>query len=100
MLEIGIAVGDDGKLSANEGKLKSVVNSDYKKVKNIFGEYSEIATETYNKVQNAINNSKSLYPSFQFNSEDNSIYLSNNSNVIYSQYNSVYSSGLFLNSLR
>ena len=98
--EIGITVGDDGKLSINEDKLKSVANSDYKKIKNIFGGSSGIASDTYNKVQNAMNNSKNLYPSFQFSSGDNSIYSSNNSNVIYSQYNSVYSSGLFLNSLR
>lgn len=98
--EIGIAVGDDGKLSINEDKLKSAVKSDAKKVKNIFSGSNGIANETYNKVQNAMNNSKNLYPSFQFSSGDSSIYSSNNSNVIYSQYNSVYSSGLFLNSLR
>lgn len=100
LAEIGITVGEDGKLSINEGKLKSVVNSDYKKIKNIFGGSSGIASDTYNKVQIAMNNSKNLYPSFQFNSGDNSIYSLNNSNIIYSQYNSVYSSGLFLNSLR
>ena len=98
--EIGITVGDDGKFSVNEDKLKSAVNSDYKKVKNIFNGSSGIANQTYNKVQNAMNNSKNLYPNFQFSSGDSSIYSSNNSNVIYSQYNSVYSSGLFLNSLR
>lgn len=52
------------------------------------------------KVQNAMNNSKNLYPSFKFSSGDSSIYSSNNANIIYSQYNSIYSSGLFLNSLR
>lgn len=98
--EIGITVGNDGRLFVNEDKLKSAVNSDYKKVKNIFSGSSGIANQTYNKVQNAMNNSKNLYPNFQFSSEDSSIYSSNNSNVIYSQYNSVYSSGLFLNSLR
>lgn len=98
--EIGITVGDDGKFSINQDKLKSVVNSDYKKVKNIFSGSSGIANQTYNKVQNAMNNSKNLYPNFQFSSGDSSIYSSNNSNIIYSQYNSVYTSGLFLNSLR
>lgn len=100
LAEIGITVEDDGRLSVNEDKLKSVVNSDYKKVKNVFGGSSGIASETYNRVQNAMNNSKNLYPSFKFNSGDSSIYSSNNSNIIYSQYNSIYSSGLFLNSLR
>lgn len=98
--EIGIAIGNDGKFSINEDKLKSAVNSDYKKVKNIFSGSSGIVNQTYNKVQNAMNNSKNLYPNFQFSSGDSSIYSSNNSNVIYSQYNLVYSSGLFLNSLR
>lgn len=98
--EIGITVANDGKFSVNEDKLKSAVNSDYKKVKNMFGGSSGIANQTYNKVQNAMNNSKNLYPDFQFSSGDSSIYSSNNSNVIYSQYNSVYSSGLFVNSLR
>ena len=98
--EIGITVGDDGKLSVNQDKLKSVVGNDYKKVKNIFGGSSGIASETYNKVQESMNNSKNLYPSFKLSSGDTSIYASNNSNIIYSQYNSIYSSGLFLNSLR
>ncbi len=98
--EIGITVGDDGKLSINEEKLTGALKSDAKKVKNIFNGSSGIANETYNKVQDAMNNSKNLYPSFKFSSGDSSIYSSNNSNVIYSQYNSLYSSGLFLNSLR
>ncbi|WP_243156168.1 flagellar filament capping protein FliD [Clostridium sp. C2-6-12] len=98
--EIRITVGDDGKLSVNQDKLKNVVGSDYKKVKNIFGGSSGIASETYNKVQEAMNSSKNLYPSFKLSSGDTSIYSSNNSNIIYSQYNSIYSSGLFLNSLR
>ena len=98
--EIGITVGNDGKLSINEEKLTGALKSDVKTVKNIFSGSSGIANETFNKVQNSMNNSKNLYPSFQFSSGDNSIYSSNNSNVIYSQYNSVYSSGLFLNSLR
>jgi len=100
LAEIGVTVGDDGRLSINEDKLKGVINGDYRKVKNIFGGSSGIASDTYNKVQNAMNNSKNLYPSFQFSSGDTSIYSSNNSNIIYSQYNSIYSSGLFLNSLR
>jgi flagellar hook-associated protein 2 len=98
--EIGITVGDDGKLSLNQDKLKNVVGNDYKKVKNIFGGSSGMAAETYNKVQEAMNSSKNLYPSFKLSSGDTSIYSSNNSNIIYSQYNSIYSSGLFLNSLR
>lgn len=100
LLEIGITVGDDGKLSINEENLKSVASSDYKKIKNAFGGTSGIASETYNIVQDAMNNSKNLYPSFKLSSGDTSIYSSNNSNIIYSQYNSIYSSGLFLNSLR
>lgn len=98
--EIGIAVGDDGKLSVDENKLKSVASTDLKKIKNVFGSTSGIASETYNKVQEAMNNSKNLYPSFKLSSGDTSIYSSNNSNIIYSQYNSIYSSGVFLNSLR
>ena len=77
--EIGITVGDDGKLSINEEKLSGAVKSDAKKVKNIFSGSIGIANETYNKVQNAMNNSKNLYPSFQFSSGDSSIYSSNNS---------------------
>lgn len=98
--EIGITVRDDGRLSVNEDKLKGMAGSDYKKIRNVFGGASGIATETYNKVQEAMSNSKNLYPSFKLNSGDTSIYSSNNSNIIYSQYNSIYSSGLFLNSLR
>jgi flagellar hook-associated protein 2 len=98
--EIGITVGDDGKLSINEEKLAGALKSDAKKVKSIFSGSSGIANETYNKVQDSMNNSKNLYPSFQFSTGNSSIYSSNNSNIIYSQYNSVYSSGLFLNSLR
>ena len=98
--EIGITVEDDRKLSVNQDKLRSVVGNDYKKVKNIFGASSGIASETYNKVQEAMNNSKNLYPSFKLSSGDTSIYSSNNSNIIYSQYNSIYSSGVFLNLLR
>lgn len=98
--EIGITVGDDGRLSVNEDKLKSAASSDYKKIKNVFWGPSGIATETYNKVQDAMSNSKNLYPSFKLSSADTSIYSSNNSNIIYSQYNSIYSSGVFLNLLR
>jgi flagellar hook-associated protein 2 len=96
---IGITVESNGKLSVNENNLKDAIGKDYKNVKNILSGSSGTATETYNKVQNAMSNSKNLYPSYQFDSGDSSIYSVKNSNVIYSQYNSAFSGGLFLNSL-
>lgn len=96
---IGITVGSDGKLSVNENILNNAIGKDFKNVRDILGGTSGTATQTYSKVQDAMNNSKNLYPSFKFDSGENSIYSYRNTNVLYSQYNSLYSGGFFLNSL-
>lgn len=96
---IGITVGYDGKLSVNENTLKNAISEDFKNVKDILGGTSGTAAQTYTKVQEAMNNSKNLYPSFQFDSGESSIYSYKNANVLYSQYSSLYSGGFFLNSL-
>ncbi|MFT8352826.1 flagellar filament capping protein FliD [Clostridium saccharoperbutylacetonicum] len=96
---IGITIENDGKLSVNENTLKNAISKDFKNVRDILGGASGTATETYSKVQDAMNKSKNLYPSFQFDSGENSIYSYKNTNVIYSQYSSLYSGGVFLNSL-
>ena len=97
--DIGVTVGSNGKLSVNEKNLKFAIGKDYKHVKDVLGDSSGTANQTYTKVQDAMNNSKNLYPSFQFTSSDSSIHSYNNINNIYGQYNSMYSSGVFLNSL-
>ena len=97
--DIGVTVGSNGKLSVNEKNLKIAISKDYKHVKDVLGGSSGTANQTYAKVQDAMNNSKNLYPSFQFTSSDSSIHSYNNINNIYGQYNSMYSSGVFLNSL-
>lgn len=96
---IGIQIDSDGKIAIDEKRLKSEVESDINNVKKVLGNSSGLATLTYDKASEAMKNGKNLYPQFEMSSDDISTYSYNNSNIILSQYNSVYSNGLFLNYL-
>ena len=96
---IGIQIDSDGKVAIDEKKLKSEVESNIDNVKKVLGNSSGFATSAYYKASEAMKNGKNLYPQFKMKSDDIGTYSFNNSNVILSQYNSVYNNGLFLNYL-
>lgn len=96
---IGMEIDSSGKINVNEGTLKSAVQNDINNVKKVLGNSSGIANTAYDKVNEAMKNGKNLYPAFEMTNNDISTYSYNNSSIIFSQYNSAYSNGLFLNYL-
>ena len=92
-------IDSSGKINVNENTLKSAVQNDISNVKKVLGNSSGIANAVYDKANEAMKNGKNLYPAFEMNNNDISTYSYNNSSIIFSQYNSAYSNGLFLNYL-
>lgn len=96
---IGMQIDSNGKLNVNEDALNSAIKNDVNNVKKVLGNSSGIASTAYDKATEAMKNGKNLYPQFEGLNNNISTYSYNNSNIIFSQYNSVYNSGLFLNYL-
>lgn len=96
---IGMEIDSTGKINVNEKELKSSIENDINNVKKVLGNSSGIANSAYDKATEAMKNGKNLYPQFEGINNDISTYSYTNSNIIFSQYNSVYNNGLFLNYL-
>ena len=94
---IGINVDSAGKLSVNEDTLKSSISNNINKVKDVLSKSSGLADNTYKKVNEAMYNAKDLYPELKLDNNYSNTYSYNNSNIIMSQYNSLYTNGVFLN---
>lgn len=90
---IGIAVDATGALSVDEGKLTNALSSNPKSVEQVFGGANGLATSTYGKTVNAMNNSRNLYPQSPSVSYSNYMYGRDRS------YISSYTNGMFLSSL-
>lgn len=94
---IGINVDSAGKLSVNEDTLKSSISNNINKVKDVLSKSSGLADNTYKKVNEAMYKAKDLYPELKLDNNYSNTYSYNNSNIIMSQYNSLYTNGVFLN---
>lgn len=91
--KIGIAVDSSGALSVNESKLTNALKNNRGDVEKALGGASGLATSSYGKAVNAMNNSRNLYPQSPAISYSNYMYGRDKS------YINSYMSGLFLSSL-
>ena len=91
---IGMEIDSTGKINVNEKELKSSIENDINNVKKVLGNSSGIANSAYDKATEAMKNGKNLYPQFEGINNDISTYSYTNSNIIFSQYNSVYNLSL------
>lgn len=91
--KIGIAVDSSGALSVNESKLTNALKNNRGDVEKALGGASGLATSSYGKAVNAMNNSRNLYPQSPAISYSNYMYGRDKS------YINSYMNGLFLSSL-